>query len=108
MECVIRWKRVNKYDFISRLYFSFTIGPVIPVYLSVCWQYYMFALFGYGLMVSERVTHIYKAVLCGLLLSLLIETMQFILGTGVSEAYGVGMEIGSLRGLLLMLHIKLF
>lgn len=44
-----------------------------------------FVPLGCGLMTTKKVTHVYTAVLCGLFLSLLIETMQFIFGTGVSE-----------------------
>ena len=44
-----------------------------------------FVPFGSFLMASGKVKKLWTATLCGLGLSLLIETMQYIFGTGVSE-----------------------
>lgn len=44
-----------------------------------------FVPFGSWLLASGKVAEVRKAALCGLVLSLLIETMQYIFGTGVSE-----------------------
>ena len=44
-----------------------------------------FLPFGAALIYFRKVTRVWKAAFCGLALSLVIETMQYIFGTGISE-----------------------
>lgn len=44
-----------------------------------------FMPFGWGLLAFLKVRHVWMATLCGLMLSLVIETLQYLFGTGVSE-----------------------
>lgn len=44
-----------------------------------------FIPFGAALLISGKVNRLWKAALCGLMLSLVIETLQYLFGTGISE-----------------------